>query len=829
MPHVINGIGTWYYGKNHRHQLRNVCSSCHNFGDLESYDTTLYFVFFFVPLIPLKGVRVLDSCPSCNRHRVVPLREWNRVKEESTSDVRDRIGLNPTDRDTLIEGLQVAGYFQDEALFQDVSEAVTARRGNDAELLDYYGDVNSYFARHNAAEEAYRDSITVEDNPVVREKLGLSLLRQGDPDLASGYFRHILETADNEKAWMYYQLVVAYQARGLHTDALATLDEVETAFPVVVTDKDWKKLRKTSVKDAGRNRPVGKSAMLESRTAGTHTGSRLGSLLPKLVLPALLIAYGTWHTFSALTLAGGRPMTLINGSPKQYTVLINGTPYPLAPGQPTSVELPEGPLKIAPGDGAAAVEPTEVAYHCSFFARPYDSTKLVINPDRMAVLAKEVTVYADNPPESPPPLLETGGTLYQYTNIDYFFQAFPDKIPVKRGNKITKTQLSLVPVTTSEQRLRALLAAKPGEAELTAYARHWVAADPDDSIAIVWMCATLPVQDSLAILESRLGDRPLRVDWHRMYQTTAERAGTLRAELQQRYEKLVAETDRNPQALYLLARLADRDEALKLLHEAVATGLPAEYAHYALGYRSLCEGDFKNAVTEMLQAGKLLDQIGYRETLNDALLAAGPYAELKKRYATQGVSGLMGLARIAARSEGQIGIELAENAVLAQLPPTGPSWQLAQSAFAADHAAVTGNVAGYLAAVQATPQLDSLAAKLLRHESPDVDEVKTLTETGLILLAAPPAERPHAKAAFLAALQVGDRDEKMLAERLTQGGPGIVEAMRTALVLPREKRVFAAVASQLFPAEREKLLKLSKQMDFDRDGVSLLLGELTKR
>ena len=85
MPQTINGIGTWYYGKRNIHRLRNVCSQCGAVGDLESYDTSLYFVVFFVPLIPLARRRVLEACPSCNRHRMVPLKEWQRTKEANVA------------------------------------------------------------------------------------------------------------------------------------------------------------------------------------------------------------------------------------------------------------------------------------------------------------------------------------------------------------------------------------------------------------------------------------------------------------------------------------------------------------------------------------------------------------------------------------------------------------------------------------------------------------------------------------------------------------------------------------------------------------------------
>ena len=53
MPHVLNGIGTWYYGKGNLTQYRATCVSCGKTGKLSSYDTTKYFAFLMLPIVPL--------------------------------------------------------------------------------------------------------------------------------------------------------------------------------------------------------------------------------------------------------------------------------------------------------------------------------------------------------------------------------------------------------------------------------------------------------------------------------------------------------------------------------------------------------------------------------------------------------------------------------------------------------------------------------------------------------------------------------------------------------------------------------------------------------
>src|SRR5262245_59119839 len=101
MPHVINGIGTWYYGKRRVHRVKSTCQFCDNLGELESYDTTLFFVVVFVPIIPLGQKRVLEECPNCRKHRVTSLKKWEELKARDIEQLLETLRQNPDDRDTI--------------------------------------------------------------------------------------------------------------------------------------------------------------------------------------------------------------------------------------------------------------------------------------------------------------------------------------------------------------------------------------------------------------------------------------------------------------------------------------------------------------------------------------------------------------------------------------------------------------------------------------------------------------------------------------------------------------------------------------------------------
>ena len=86
MPTVINGIGTWYYGKKRIHTIRETCEFCGHPSDLSSYDTSLFFVVFFIPIIPLQRLRVIRSCAACQKHRLISLAKWEQAKSNDSGD-----------------------------------------------------------------------------------------------------------------------------------------------------------------------------------------------------------------------------------------------------------------------------------------------------------------------------------------------------------------------------------------------------------------------------------------------------------------------------------------------------------------------------------------------------------------------------------------------------------------------------------------------------------------------------------------------------------------------------------------------------------------------
>src|SRR5688572_19651040 len=137
MPTTINGVGTWHLGKRNIVMRTDTCEFCGNQGVLSSYDTTLYFVVVFVPLIPLGSKRVIDECPRCKRYRSISLRKWDRQKTQSLMDALGEWQADRGNADKASKAIGVTIAYHDKQAFDDIAPAVADAfaRNVDIQLL----------------------------------------------------------------------------------------------------------------------------------------------------------------------------------------------------------------------------------------------------------------------------------------------------------------------------------------------------------------------------------------------------------------------------------------------------------------------------------------------------------------------------------------------------------------------------------------------------------------------------------------------------------------------------------------------------------------------
>jgi tetratricopeptide (TPR) repeat protein len=849
MPTVVNGIGTWYYGKKRIHRLKNVCSFCNRAGELESFDTTLYFVVFFVPLVPLGRKRVLQQCPSCQKHRVISLQKWEVTKAQDIARLLEELRAKPDDGDTIRAAIALASSYQDEVLLDKLAPALAGHRLEDGAIQAQLGVAYSYFARHEEAEAAFRASLAAQDSPAVREQLALSLLRQHRPEEAYAYLRHILDDRRSEGAGMIYLLAEAYQAEGMHKEALELMDRRDTLFPELAISKDYLRQRKTSERYLHSGKKIRSAFLSESSKAGYREGSWMASV-PRFIGPLVLLGLLGWYLGAAVWMGQARKIYLVSGWNQPYTVAVNGQEEVLQPGAVTPLRIREGQVAIELRDPNVVLEPDLCRVETPFFSRPFRSDTFVINPDHLAIVVLEQSEYSATPrPAQEPPRLLLGDGFYSFHGIDYEFSPFPPTLQAEKGQTIRKTRVTLAPNLTSEQKLSVAGRVLDEKGQM-AYAQRLVRLDATDVYPLYWVLGKLTTDEAVEFLKPRLADRPMLVEWHRAYQHFMDK-GHPERDLRPEYQQLVAESKGHPDALYLLARLQDVDEADTLLRQAAGATPPSVPALHALGFRALAEGRFANALGWLQKAVRLSpDHPAVRADYESTLLAGGGYdqllEELKTRSHPAGQNLAVSISRLRAyaakRDEAAAQATIEEAVQSVQGPEKERYRAIVRAAMEMILCSRDNDVDGYLTRAAQMPDArqyefeQALWQGKLQEAAGAVDRTKddqALTQYALLYLAALEAGNPKLAQQqwqlLLACLERLDRYSRQLGAMLAGRQPLNVHLIRRLPIEPREKRVLLAIVAQRDPDEAQELLSLARSLNFYLDGTSLCLRKILEK
>lgn len=839
MPTVVNGIGTWYYGKSRIHTRKGTCEFCQRLGELQSYDTTLYFVVVFIPVIPLGRKRILEQCPYCQKHRIVTLKQWEEGKANAVAEQLQRLQDNPDDREAIQSAIAVAVAYQDEALFDKLAPALAGHRLDDAAIQTQLGGAYSYFARWPEAEAAYRAALAVQDDPGTREQLAFVLLKQGRPEEAQPYLEHILRQPDPNGAGMIYLLIEGYQAQGMHEEALSLIERRDQAFPAFAETKEYKQQRKLAEKHRSSGKKITSTLLGESRQVGYREGGWTAKL-PRIFGPVIIGGLFIWYLAAAISIGQHRKVFFVNGQAKPYTVAVNGQAVTLPVGQ-TLIEVPEGEVSVEFRDANMQQDPIHVEVETNFFARPFTSPTFVINPDRLALLIWEETEYSERPnPTSEKHAFHIGKEFYSLGSIDYPFGEFPQSLSMKKGTRLHKTRIFLPANVPPEGRLNVIAQALSPEEQI-AYAQRWLRQEPNDTIFLYWILDKTPAPAGIRYLQTRLGERPVLVEWHRAYQSLVERENP-EIDLKPEYRRLMEETHQQPDTVYLLARLLDGKEAEKLLEQAAAASPPSVQALHALGWRAMGQGRFSDAVKWMAKAMQFrASDIYVRRDYHSALLAAAQYDQLleslKQPTLTGHIYALYEQARVHAIRGDKAKFEETLKQAQQLWPDPGDAAMRSQieAGMRMVQSCCINDTAGYLREAIHLPNPPGFQVAFLRGNLKEAAANLTTAkntqvniERGLLYLAATKTKNATLAdeqwKALLEALRKTGRHERRFAEQLGAPQASAVDVLINELIEPGEKRVLLAVAAARWPAHAKELLTMAKKLNFQRDAISLCLN-----
>ncbi|HBC85573.1 MAG TPA: hypothetical protein DCZ94_01330 [Lentisphaeria bacterium] len=636
MPHTVNGIGTGYFGSRNRIDFQGVCEFCENEVKLSSYDTTLYFVvFFIIPLIPLKKLRILLKCPHCGRHRALSLRDWEDGRREALEKIRKEIESDRFSEDDAFSCISTLIEYQAVDSLTSMSPGLHELFKENPDVLALLARGHAYFGQNQEAEKLFRESLELKEVDGVKESLAVVLMRLGRPEEAEKYLQHVFDQEISDRIGCLYQLARAYQAQGKHGETLDVLDKCVSIMPSLAEDTYIKRLRTISEKNRNTAKPV-KAYTTQAGCASSVKSRDIGGLIAKLAGLIILLLILAIYLLACFADGTNKDVVLVNGINKDYSFLLNKKEYKLSALGHRRIQLPEGRVDLEPvGSSPCATATFEISV--PFFIRPFVKRTFVINPDGVCVILKEKGYYAKNADKVPQTEYSfyAGNQFQVFKGIDYPFKDFPEKLTVSsKETAVSRTGISSLSKylfgpgsgyywETMEKDL--------GAAKMQELASKMIRIVPESEGCLDYLYAeSSPEQFTNAVSQLTV-QLPAIIPLHRLYQESMKKLGK-KAELLDKYGKLHQENPSDNSITYLYARILDETRASdELFLKSVQGENPCPYSYFALAYRGMARADFHNAAEMMANAIRLdPGNEGFRVQRLNALLAAQEYDTLFK-------------------------------------------------------------------------------------------------------------------------------------------------------------------------------------------------------
>lgn len=634
MPETYNGCGTWYYGKKEVFQHRGGCPHCGKIVTLSSFNTRKWVTIFYIPIIPLKQQRVIDECPACTMHRSVPLKTYEASRQKLCQEARAKAAANPKDPQAAIELLKTYSQYQDWPALQELIPAAASAFPDNPAVHSTIGHILYYLGYWEEAVDYLTHSLSIQDDQNVRETLGFVFLRLSDPDAAAEHFRFIMDGGIREKAPVLLALAEKYQHLGRHEEALAALDWVVHLDPDFEKKKPYKKLRKISEKNRHTAKPIKDTTVVKS------TLLTRGSRSPHLpwVIGGIVIAFLVGLYLHEAIKRGKQPSVyLVSGLSKDYKVQIDQQSFTALSMKARSIKIPEGTYTFSVPDGGPDIPPETIELKSNFWLRPFRRTVYIINPDAVAPILETTSYYAEDPEDAPESerFFSIGSSLYTFKGIDYVFSPFPDQITDSGSGAISKKQLSLWDMEEDgdADRLSSVIRQCYDIQTLVMVLINRMLYEPENSTALFELSAYLKPETFVAIIRPGLDARPVRVDWHRLYQGYTE---TLEPDkdLQQEYLDRLNRFPDDPNLQYLYGRILKDPEQSELWYQKSVSGSrPCPYGYYAMGYARMANAEYTQALDCLTKACRLLPDHPHLEySYAEALEAAKNYDQALQYY-----------------------------------------------------------------------------------------------------------------------------------------------------------------------------------------------------
>jgi tetratricopeptide (TPR) repeat protein len=841
MPATYNGIGTHYYGKKNVERRDGACPHCGAHVQLSSYDTRLWFVVVFIPVIPLGRKRIVDQCPSCTRHFAVDADKWETSKQLEISGAQEKFRAAPTPEAAVAVHQQLLQFHE----FEQATEfrrLLNTQFPDHAKLHAHLGAALSHFSKHAEAAPCFARALELRpDLPEARVGVAAEHIRGGRLTQA----RDLLDFLLKPGAAQLYSLEPvetlgrAFQNAGHHEEALELFTRLQAELPTLVEHRGFRKLVEKSEKSLGRKQsqlPKLKFSwrrMFQSRGPRSAGSSKWPLLAGGLLVAAIILGLAISNEY----IRRHRTLHLVNATGQPASVQIDGVEAVKNFRGVQEYILAEGPHH-AVISGATRQE-LDFEVRGDYFGRWGGDPAWVINVDGAAVLLSTAVVYSQNPP--PPSVsVHFGQPFEAFWKVTHPFRDLPDSVRMKANEQRTLIDLQLYRGESSN--LFNYFVRQNQLENGLGFAEAWLKRHPDDesllrSYGAVSGTAAPRVE---AFIRQGLAARPVRIEWHRLYQRLREKPATQAAVVAEYDGFLRAEPD-NSALLYLRGRLAaERAVARDYFERAARLDSHNAYAPYALGYDYAVRGDWSGAKPLFAAASKLRPtDSGFGQVLFLTRLAVGEASALEMEMKQQlahdpidAVSSIRLIDCLAAQGRSPEALQAAETFARAATAKYAKEAESGNRVLRTHALYATGDLAGLekfvtkvndhngrstLALVLVEEGRPAEAAKLAA--APGLIDDPTLFALGLSLAFRQIGNDTDANRQIEAAckaLAAGDNDAVQAAALLRSSTPPTLSAVEDLVLQPQEKAALVAILAQRHPSLRGELAAFARKLNVER-------------
>jgi len=253
MPTTINGIGTQYYGKKNSRSYQAVCDSCGFQGRMTDYETGYYFVLVYIPVIPLGKKQILGECPSCRRHRVMPLTQWEQLRETEIESAMDRLAEAPDEPMRALDLLGTLTMFNrpEEAL--DLANATRKSHHENVDVQIGLGGWYESMGESDKGEACFQRAVELDpERPACRRIVAITQIESGKPREAKATLAFFRSPSEHYEPALFLMLAKAFQDKSMPSEALEEYQELMQNVPELAKDRSLKKEVKRCQKQLNR-------------------------------------------------------------------------------------------------------------------------------------------------------------------------------------------------------------------------------------------------------------------------------------------------------------------------------------------------------------------------------------------------------------------------------------------------------------------------------------------------------------------------------------------------------------------------------------------------